>query len=47
MKWVNDVFIKTVAKRGGAIIEARKLSSAASAASATCDHMHDWFNGTR
>lgn len=47
MNWVNDVFIKTVAKRGGAIIEARKLSSAASAASATCDHMHDWFNGTR
>ena len=31
---------------GGAIIEARKLSSAASAASATCDHIHDWFAGT-
>ena len=32
--------------QGAAIIAARKLSSAASAANATCDHMHDWFNGT-
>jgi len=35
-----------VAKRGAAIIEARKLSSAASAANAVCDHIHDWFVGT-
>jgi malate/lactate dehydrogenase len=35
-----------VAKRGGAIIAARKLSSAASAANAVCDHIHDWFIGT-
>lgn len=47
MKWVYGDFISTVAKRGGAIIQARKLSSAASAASATCDHMHDWFVGTK
>lgn len=47
MTWVNDYFIKTVAKRGAAIIEARKSSSAASAASATCDHVHDWFAGTK
>jgi len=33
--------------KGAAIIEARKLSSAASAASATCDHVHDWFAGTK
>ncbi len=45
-KWVQSEFIKTVQQRGSAIIQARKLSSAASAASAACDHMRDWFLGT-
>mmetsp|Transcript_32485 Transcript_32485/g.29315 ORF Transcript_32485/g.29315 Transcript_32485/m.29315 type:complete len:357 (-) Transcript_32485:182-1252(-) len=45
-KWLESDFFTTVQKRGAAIIAARKLSSAASAANATCDHMHDWFNGT-
>jgi len=44
--WNKDVFIPTVGKRGGAIIEARGLSSAASAANAAIDHMHDWVLGT-
>ena len=44
--WIKDEYIPTVAKRGGAIIKARGASSAASAASATIDHMHDWWNGT-
>ncbi|GAA1706378.1 malate dehydrogenase [Propioniferax innocua] len=44
--WLADTFIPTVAKRGAAIIEARGLSSAASAASATIDHMRDWIAGT-
>lgn len=44
--WVRDTFIPTVAKRGAAIIEARGASSAASAASAAVDHVHDWVNGT-
>lgn len=44
--WVRKEFVTDVAKRGAAIIEARKLSSAASAANATCDHVHDWFCGT-
>lgn len=44
--WLADTFIPTVAKRGAAIIEARGLSSAASAASATIDHMRDWVAGT-
>ena len=44
--WNVDVFIPTVAKRGAAIIEARGLSSAASAANAAIDHMHDWALGT-
>jgi len=38
--------VEQVAKRGGAIIEKRKASSAASAASAVCDHIHDWLIGT-
>ena len=33
-------------KRGGAVLSARKLSSAMSAAKAACDHMGDWFRGT-
>ncbi len=44
--WNNDVFLPTVGKRGAAIIEARGLSSAASAANAAIDHMHDWVLGT-
>jgi malate dehydrogenase len=44
--WLTDTFIPTVAKRGAAIIEARGLSSAASAASAAIDHVHTWVHGT-
>jgi malate dehydrogenase len=44
--WIADTFIPTVAKRGAAIIEARGLSSAASAASAAIDHVYTWVNGT-
>ena len=44
--WNADVFLPTVGKRGAAIIEARGLSSAASAANAAIDHMHDWVLGT-
>ena len=45
-KWYRDAFIPTVAKRGAAIIEARGLSSAASAANAAIDHVRDWMLGT-
>ena len=45
-EWYKNVFIPTVAKRGTAIIEARGLSSAASAANAAIDHIHDWVLGT-
>jgi len=44
--WVVDEFIPSVAKRGAAIIEARGASSAASAANAAIDHLHDWVLGT-
>jgi len=44
--WVENEFIKTVQTRGKAIIEARGLSSAASAANAAIDHVHDWWLGT-
>jgi malate dehydrogenase len=44
--WNRDVFLPTVGKRGAAIIEARGLSSAASAANAAIDHMHDWALGS-
>ena len=44
--WLENDFIPTVAKRGAAIIEARGASSAASAANAAIDHVHDWVNGT-
>ncbi|HEY9855717.1 MAG TPA: malate dehydrogenase [Stenomitos sp.] len=44
--WNRDTFIPTVAKRGAAIIEARGLSSAASAANAAIDHIRDWVLGT-
>jgi malate dehydrogenase len=43
--WNRTVFIPTVSKRGAAIIEARGLSSAASAANAAIDHMRDWLAG--
>jgi malate dehydrogenase len=45
--WLESSFIPTVQKRGAAIIEARGLSSAASAASAAMDHVRDWIDGTR
>ncbi len=44
--WLADDFIPTVAKRGAAILEARGLSSAASAANAAIDHVNSWVNGT-
>lgn len=44
--WYRDEFIPTVQQRGAAILKARGASSAASAASAAIDHMHDWINGT-
>jgi malate dehydrogenase len=44
--WIADTFIPTVAKRGAAIIDARGASSAASAANAAIDHVHDWVLGT-
>ena len=45
-EWLENDFLPTVGKRGAAIIEARGSSSAASAASAAIDHVHDWVNGT-
>ena len=45
-QWVENDFIPTVQKRGAAIIEARGASSAASAANAAIDHVHDWVLGT-
>ncbi len=45
-EWNANVFLPTVGKRGAAIIEARGLSSAASAANAAIDHMRDWALGT-
>jgi malate dehydrogenase len=44
--WNRDVFLPTVGKRGAAIIDARGLSSAASAANAAIDHIRDWALGT-
>ncbi len=44
--WNRNVFLPTVGKRGAAIIEARGLSSAASAANAAIDHIRDWVLGT-
>ncbi len=44
--WYRDYFMPTVGKRGAAIIEARGLSSAASAANAAIDHMRDWALGS-
>ncbi|MDM7858180.1 malate dehydrogenase [Thiopseudomonas acetoxidans] len=45
-EWNANVFLPTVGKRGAAIIEARGLSSAASAANAAIDHIRDWWLGT-
>eukprot|EP01017_Pseudomicrothorax_dubius_P026964 TRINITY_DN3057_c0_g1_i3.p1 TRINITY_DN3057_c0_g1~~TRINITY_DN3057_c0_g1_i3.p1 ORF type:complete len:341 (+),score=111.14 TRINITY_DN3057_c0_g1_i3:39-1061(+) len=45
--WLKENFIPRVQKRGAEIIQARKLSSAASAANAVCDHIFSWVNGTR
>jgi malate dehydrogenase len=45
-KWLEETFIPVVQQRGAAIIKARGASSAASAASAAVDHIHDWFHGT-
>ena len=45
-EWNANTFLPTVGKRGAAIIEARGLSSAASAANAAIDHMRDWALGT-
>ena len=44
--WLENEFIPTVAKRGAAIIDARGLSSAASAANAAIDHMRTWALGS-
>jgi malate dehydrogenase len=44
--WYADTFIPVVQQRGAAIIKARGLSSAASAASAAIDHMRNWVLGT-
>ncbi|MBL8619362.1 MAG: malate dehydrogenase [Deltaproteobacteria bacterium] len=44
--WLRETFIKTVAQRGKAIIDARGVSSAASAAGAAIDHMAEWHHGT-
>jgi malate dehydrogenase len=45
--WLKNAFISTVQKRGAEVIAARKLSSAMSAAKAICDHLHDWWAGTK
>merc|ERR1712224_57820 len=44
--FLEGEFLTTVQKRGAAVIAARKLSSAASAAKAICDHLRDWVLGT-
>jgi malate dehydrogenase len=46
-KWLKESFIPRVQKRGGEIIAVMKKSSAASAANAACDHVHDWWVGTK
>ena len=46
-KWVREKFIPRVQRRGAEIISMRKKSSAASAANAVCDHIHDWLVGTK
>lgn len=46
-KWLNTAFVETIQKRGAAVIAARKMSSAMSAAKAAGDHMRDWWVGTK
>lgn len=46
LDFLRNEFIEAVQKRGAAVIAARKMSSAMSAAKAACDHMHDWWHGT-
>uniref|UniRef100_A0A182PD89 Malate dehydrogenase n=1 Tax=Anopheles epiroticus TaxID=199890 RepID=A0A182PD89_9DIPT len=46
-EFLKQQFLETVQKRGAAVIAARKMSSAMSAAKAASDHMRDWFAGTR
>jgi malate dehydrogenase len=46
-QWLESTFIPTIQKRGAAIIDARGLSSAASAANAAIDHVRDWISGSR
>ena len=46
-KWLDGEFIQTVATRGKAIIDQCGKSSAASAAAAACEHMHDWWFGNQ
>lgn len=46
-QWLRETFLATVQKRGAAVIAARKMSSAMSAAKAASDHMRDWFLGTK
>jgi len=45
--WLENTFIPTVQKRGAAVIDARGLSSAASAANSAIDHVRDWISGSR
>lgn len=45
--WLNTTFVETIQKRGAAVIAARKMSSAMSAAKAAGDHMRDWWLGTK
>ncbi|HUN74712.1 MAG TPA: malate dehydrogenase [Steroidobacteraceae bacterium] len=45
-RWIEESFIPTIQQRGAAVIKARGSSSAASAASAAIDHVHDWVQGT-
>jgi malate dehydrogenase len=46
MEWVEKEFLPNVGKRGATVIEARGSSSAASAANAAINHVHDWVNGS-
>ena len=45
-EWIEDSFTKTVQSRGAKVMEARKLSSALSAAHAVAGHLRDWVSGT-
>ncbi|KAJ8668131.1 hypothetical protein QAD02_009794 [Eretmocerus hayati] len=45
--WLNQTFVETIQKRGAAVIAARTMSSAMSAAKAAGDHMRDWWYGTQ